>query len=87
MLFGNIFFCVFLEVLYGYFQFFLVMDDVIYYYYYFQKKLMDALRALVKKKFLEIFYGKRKKVTFLTTFYIFHESGIKTSLNGLSKMS
>ena len=48
---------------------------------------MDALRALVKKKFLEIFYGKRKKVTFLTTFYIFHESGIKTSLNGLSKMS
>ena len=42
---------------------------------------MDALRLLVYKIFLEIFYGKRKeRLTFLTRFYISNESSIKTFL-------
>ena len=45
--------------------------------------LMNALRALVNNQFKEIFYGKKKgkkKINILTTFFIFHKSGIKTFL-------
>ena len=41
---------------------------------------MNALRLLDKEIFLEIFYGKRKKLIFLTDFYIFYESGVKNFL-------
>lgn len=41
------------------------------------EKLTDALRLLVKETFLGIFYGKKKQLNFLTTYYISYESGIK----------
>ena len=43
--------------------------------------LTNALRALVYELFLETFYWKLiKQLIFLTTFYIFHGSGVKTFL-------
>ena len=42
---------------------------------------MDALRLFVNESFLETFYEiRKKKLTFLTIFYVFHESDIKTFL-------
>ena len=43
--------------------------------------LTDALKVLVYELFLEAFYGKMtNQLIFFITFYIFHESDIKTSL-------
>ena len=45
------------------------------------KMLMNALRALIWKLFLEIYYGKMvKQLILLTTFYIAHKSDVKTFL-------
>ena len=42
----------------------------------------NALKALVYKLFLEIFYEKIiKQLIFLTTFYISHENGVKNFPN------
>ena len=44
--------------------------------------LTNALRTLVNHSFKESFYEKRKEKTIniLTTFFIFHKSGVKTFL-------
>ena len=44
--------------------------------------LTSALRALVKNLVKESFYGKKKKktISFLTNFFIFHKSDIKIFL-------
>lgn len=45
------------------------------------ERVTDALRVLVKKIFLEKFYGKRKRqLIFITVFYISNESDVKTFL-------
>ena len=42
---------------------------------------MDALRPLIYKIFLEMFYKKRKgKLIFLKFFYIFYKSDVKSFL-------
>ena len=47
----------------------------------FRKMLKNALRALVHKLFLEIFYEKMiKQLILLTFFYISHKSDVKTFL-------
>ena len=41
----------------------------------------ECLRTLVNNPFKKNFYGKRKKaINVLTTFFIFHKSGVKTFL-------
>ena len=48
--------------------------------------LTDALKAMVNNPFKESFYGKKRKekkrkaINVLTTFFISHKSGVKTSL-------
>ena len=44
--------------------------------------LTDAFRAMVNNQFRESLYGKRKEKQFniLTTFFIFHKSGVKIFL-------
>ena len=45
------------------------------------KMLMNALRALIWKLFLEIYYGKMvKQLILLITLYIAHKSDVKTFL-------
>ena len=45
------------------------------------KMLMNALRALIWKLLLEIYYGKMvKQLILLTTFYIAHKIDVKTFL-------
>ena len=45
------------------------------------KMLMNALRALIWKLFLEIYYGKMvKQLILLITLYIAHKSNVKTFL-------
>ena len=51
-----------------------------------KEMLTDALKAMVNNPFKESFYGKKRKekkrkaINVLTTFFISHKSGVKTSL-------
>ena len=42
--------------------------------------LTDALRTIVNNPFKESFYGKKKTINVLTTFFISNKSGVKTFL-------
>ena len=42
--------------------------------------LTNALRILVNNPFKENFYGKKKVINILTTFFIFHKNDVKTFL-------
>ena len=42
--------------------------------------LTNALRVLVNNLFKENFYGKKKVINILTTFFISYKSGVKTFL-------
>ena len=44
---------------------------------------MDAIRPMINNSFKKSFYGEKKKketIDVLTTFSIFHKSGVKTFL-------
>ena len=43
--------------------------------------LTSAFRALVKNLVKESFYGKKKTINILTTFFISHKSDVKTFFN------
>ena len=42
--------------------------------------LTDALRTIVNNPFKKSFYGKKKTINILTTFFISNKSGVKTFL-------
>ena len=47
--------------------------------------LTSAFRALVKNLVKESFYGKKKTINILTTFFISHKSDVKTFLKWILK--
>ena len=40
----------------------------------------ECRRVMVNNSIKESFYGKKKTINILTTFFIFHKSDVKTSL-------
>ena len=42
--------------------------------------LTNALKTLIKNPVIENFYGKKKAINFLTTFFIFHKNDVKIFL-------
>ena len=42
--------------------------------------LTGVLKAVVNNPFKKSFYGKKKTINVLTTFFISHKSGVKTFL-------